>query len=126
MDRIDKCSYSKVGKVLKDSEITCDPTNSSTLSPTHAMPTSNDTDIEEMPMVEFGKKLVGTHYDQQLGYGYREIYQGNNIRLKLYKKVVLMDKVCYEVSLVSHARYKYNSSLRCVKDWGHMRHAQSA
>ena len=104
MDRIDKCSYSKVGKVLRDSETTRDLENSSELSPT-------------MPMVAFGKKFVGTHYDQQLGYGYREIYQGNNIRLKLYKKVVLMDEVCYEVSLVSHARYKYNSSLRCVKEW---------
>ena len=96
MDRVDKCSYSKVGKVQIDSE---------TISSVHAMPNSHDSDIKEMSMAEFGKKLVGIHYDQQLGYGYREIYQRDEVRLKLYKKVILMDEVCYRVSHMSHAKF---------------------
>lgn len=77
MNRIDRCSFCIVEKVTKDSQ-------------------SHSSDLDtEIQMAEFGKKVVGTHYDQQLGYGYREIEQGSTIRLKQYKKVVLMDKVSF-------------------------------
>lgn len=47
------------------------------------------------PMTEVGKMTVGeqVHYDQRLGYSYREIEQGSNVCFKQYKKVVLMDEV---------------------------------
>lgn len=75
MNHIDKCSYNKVGEVVDSS-------------------TTPTTDIKEISMAKFGTTFIGTHYDQQLGYGYREIHQNTEVCLKLYKKVVLMDKVC--------------------------------
>lgn len=71
MNRIDQCSYCKVKPVTVDLQ---DPDTS---------------------MAKFGQKIVGPQllYDQQLGYGYHELKKGSTVRLKQFKKIVLMDKV---------------------------------
>ena len=49
-------------------------------------------------MAEFGQAIFGAQYDQQLGYGYHELQQGSTVRLKQFKKIVLMDELPKELS----------------------------
>ena len=93
MNRIDKCSYCKVEQChlptdFKPSPHVHDPDTSTSCLIKMDNPESLGT-----LMAEFGQAVVGAQYDQQLGYGYHELKQGSTVRLKQYKKIVLMDKV---------------------------------
>lgn len=92
MNRIDRCSYCKVEHVPVDFKAT----SSHLQDPDASIPSlvsMDEVKSQGVSMAEFGQMIVGARYDQQLGYGYHELKQGSTIRLKQYKKIVLMDKV---------------------------------
>ena len=99
MNRVDKCSYYKVEEVPIDFKASSSDAHDLDTSRTRLM--ESDMEILEwkgISMAEFGRAIVGAQYDQQLGYGYHELEQGSTVRLKQFKKIVLMDEVPKELS----------------------------
>ena len=103
MNRIDKCSYCKVERVQMDFKTSPSHLHDLDTSMTKLMESDVAMDKAESPgisMAKVGQAIVGDQYDQQLGYGYHELEQGSTVRLKQFKKIVLMDEVPKELSWV--------------------------
>ena len=103
MNRIDKCSYCKFERVQMDFKTSPSHLHDLDTSMTKLMESDVAMDKAESPgisMAKVGQAIVGDQYDQQLGYGYHELEQGSTVRLKQFKKIVLMDEVPKELSWV--------------------------